>query len=42
MDGQGNLERTGKVREKSGSLKLNGYGSLQKIYLTEGKGCTFS
>ena len=26
MDGQGNLERTWKVREKSGNLKLNNYG----------------
>ena len=26
MDGQGNLERTGKVREKSWNLKINGYG----------------
>ena len=26
MDGQGNLKRTGKVREKSGNLKINGYG----------------
>ena len=26
MDGQGNLERTCKVREKSGNLKVNGYG----------------
>ena len=26
MDRQGNLERTGKVREKSGNLKINGYG----------------
>ena len=25
MDGQGNLERTLKVREKSGNLKINGY-----------------
>ena len=32
MDGQGNLERTGKVKEKSGNLKINGYGSLQIIY----------
>ena len=24
--GQGNLERTWKVREKSGNLKINGYG----------------
>ena len=28
--GQGNLE---KVREKTGNLKINGYGSYQKIYL---------
>ena len=33
VDGQRNLERTWKVREKSGNLKINGYGSLQKIYL---------
>ena len=26
MDGQGKLERTWKVREKSGNLKINGYG----------------
>ena len=26
MDGQGNFERTWKVREKSGNLKINGYG----------------
>ena len=26
MDGQGNLERTWKVREKSGNLKINDYG----------------
>ena len=26
MDGQGNLEKTWKVREKSGNLKLNSYG----------------
>ena len=26
MDGQRNLERTWKVREKSGNLKINGYG----------------
>ena len=25
MDGQANLERTWKVREKSGNLKINGY-----------------
>ena len=27
MDRQGSLERTWKVREKSGNLKINGYGS---------------
>ena len=27
MDGQENLERTWKVREKSGNLKINGHGS---------------
>ena len=26
MDGQGNLEKNLKVREKSGNLKINGYG----------------
>ena len=26
MDGQGNLERTYEVREKSGNLKINCYG----------------
>ena len=26
MDGQGNLDRTWKVREKSGNLKINGCG----------------
>ena len=26
MDGQGNLERTWKVRKKSGNLKINSYG----------------
>ena len=26
MDGQGNLERTWKVGEKSGNMKINGYG----------------
>ena len=26
MDGQGNLERTWKVRKKPGNLKINGYG----------------
>ena len=26
VDGWGNLERTWKIREKSGNLKINGYG----------------
>ena len=44
MDGQGNLERTWEVREKSGKLKKKAMaGSLQKIYsVQEGKGCTSS
>ena len=44
MDSQGNLERTWKVREKSGNLKIDSYGSLQKIIYSvqKGKGCTFS
>ena len=35
MDGQGNLKRTWKVREKSGNLKINGYGgqSLEIIFI---------
>ena len=38
MDGQGNLERTWKVREKTGNLKINSHGrqsseNLKKIYL---------
>ena len=32
MVSQGNFERTWKVREKSGNLKINGYCSLQKLY----------
>ena len=32
MDGQGNFKRTWKVRKKSGNMKINGYGSLQKGY----------
>ena len=44
MDVQGNLERTWKVREKSGNLKISAMaGRLQKIYsVQEGKRCTFS
>ena len=35
MDGQGNTERTWKVREKSGNLKINGYGrqTSQKLFI---------
>ena len=35
MDGQGKLERTWKVREKSGNLKINGYGrqSLENLFI---------
>ena len=41
MDGQGNLERTWKVREFEKKKAMTG--SLQKIYsVQEGKGCTFS
>ena len=42
MDGQGNLERTLKVREKSGNLKINGYGrqSSENLFFQEKKGCT--
>ena len=38
MDGQGNLERTWKVREKSGNLKINSFGSFQEIHLFCSKG----
>ena len=40
MDGQENLERTWKVREKSGNLKINGKAGIEKfIYsVQEGKG----
>ena len=43
MAGQGNLERTLKVREKSWNLKINGYISLQKLYLfcSQGKNVAF-
>ena len=35
MDGQGNLERTWKVREKSGNLKINGCGrqSTENLFI---------
>ena len=38
MDGQGNLERTWKVREKSGNLKINGYGrqSSENLFILLG------
>ena len=46
VDGQGNLERTWKVREKSGNLKINGYGrqSSENLFILfkRGKGCTSS
>ena len=35
VNGQGNTERTWKVREKSGNLKINGYGrqTSQKLFI---------
>ena len=47
MDGQGNLGRTWKVREKSGNLKTNGcaWQADLRIFIysvQEGKRCTFS
>ena len=43
VDGQGNLERTWKVREKSGNLKIWQVVFRKFIYsVQEGKGCTFS
>ena len=33
VDSQGNLERTWKVREKSGNLKINSYGSQSSEHL---------
>ena len=45
MDGQGNLERPWKVREKSGNLKINGCGkqtSEKFILFKREKRCTFS
>ena len=32
MDGHGNLEKTWKVREKSGNLKINGYSRQTSEY----------
>ena len=37
MDGQGNLERTWKVREKSGNLKIDSYGRKLFILFQRGK-----
>ena len=45
MDGQGNLERTWKIREKSGNLKINGYGRQTRKFIysvQDAKRCTFS
>ena len=44
MDGQGNLERIWKVREKSGNLKLNVYDrqTSENLFCSGGKRCTFS
>ena len=35
MDGQGNLERTWRVWERSGNLKINGYGrqSSENVFI---------
>ena len=39
MDGQGNLERTWKVRGKSGNLKINGYDrQTSEVYLFFSRG----
>ena len=40
MDGQENLERTRKVREKSGNLKINGYGrqSPENLFILSKRG----
>ena len=42
VDGHGNLERTWKVREKSGNLRINGLGRKFINTVQEVKGCTFS
>ena len=45
MNGQGNLERTWKIREKSGNLKVNGYGrrmSKNLFILFERDRCIYS
>ena len=43
VDGQGNLERTWKVRERSGNLKKNGYGrqSSENLFRSRGEGMYF-
>ena len=40
MDGQGNLERTWEVREKSGNLKINGNGrqSSENLFILSKRG----
>ena len=40
MDGQENLERTWKVREKSGNLKINGYGrqAAENLFILSKRG----
>ena len=42
MDDQGNLERTWKVREESGNLKINGYGrqSPENLFVLSSFGAT--
>ena len=44
MDGQGNLERTGKVRKKSGNLNINGCGrrSPENLFCSRGEKSVFS
>ena len=39
MDGQGDLERTWKVRENPGNLKINGYGrqSSENFFFSRGE-----
>ena len=45
VDGQENLEKTWKVRDKSRNLRINGYGrqSSENLFIPvqEGKRCTF-
>ena len=42
MDGQGNLESTLLVREKSGNLKINGYGRQSSENISEKASLIFS